>query len=109
MIDKYHSWNISYKPPVIGFILSLVLLVAAYRFEVHHHLQGSALIFAIFGFAILQALIQFVFFLFLGLESKPRENTIIFLFMVLVIIIIVGGSIWIMSNLNYNMMPQMGH
>lgn len=109
MIDKLHRWNISFKPPILGFIFSLILLFAVYRFTEKHHLAHSLLIITVFSFAVIQALIQFVFFLHLGLESKPHENTIAFLFMVLVIIIIVGGSLWIMNNLNYNMMPPMEH
>jgi heme/copper-type cytochrome/quinol oxidase subunit 4 len=30
-----------------------------------------------------------------------------FLFMLIVLVIVVGGSLWIMHNLDYNMMPSM--
>jgi cytochrome o ubiquinol oxidase operon protein cyoD len=44
----------------------------------------------------------------LGRESKPRWKFIFLLFALLVVGIVVGGSLWIMNNLNYHMMlsPQ---
>lgn len=56
--------------------------------------------------AVAQLLVQLVFFLHMGKESKPRWNAIVFSFMLLVVGIIVIGSIWVMNNLHYNMMPS---
>ena len=106
MLDRHHGWNVSYKPAVLGFIFSLILIAAMYRFAIHHHLSGVAFSWAIFGFGTLQALIQLVFFLHIGMESKPHWNVITFAFTVLVIAIVIGGSIWIMNNLDYNLMPM---
>lgn len=107
MIDPRHGWNVSFKPQFIGFTSSLILTLAAYRIVGGHHLAGDLLVYTIFGLAVIQALVQLVFFLHLGLESKPHWNMITFLFTVMVILIIIGGSIWIMDNLNYNLMPPM--
>lgn len=109
MIDPHHGWNASLKPQFIGFVLSFVLLIAAYRIVTHHHLSDGFLYATIYGVAIIQALIQLVFFMHLGLESKPHWNSITFLFTLLVIILIIGGSLWIMNNINYNLMPPMEH
>lgn len=107
MIDPHHGWNVSFKPQFLGFVLSLILLVGAYQITVKHGFSIGLFTLTICGFAIAQALVQLVFFLHLGLESKPHWNTITFLFVVLVILIIIGGSIWIMNNINYNLMPPM--
>jgi len=107
MLDREHGWNISLKPPIIGYVLSLILMAGMYRLVVRHHLHGSALLWTVFGLGVTQALLQLIFFLHLGLESKPHWNSITFLFAVLVIIIVIGGSMWIMQNLNYNTMPPM--
>lgn len=107
MIDAHHGWNASHKPQYVGFIMSVVLTLAAYRIVVHHELSDSLLTLTIVGFAFLQALIQLVFFLHLGLESKPHWGMITFLFTVLVVVIVIGGSLWIMDNLNYDLMPTM--
>ena len=106
VIEKEHHWNMSLKPPILGFVFSLVLIVAMYRFVTHHHLSGMSLACTIFGFALFVGLIQLIFFLHLGVESKPHWNTITFLFMVLLLVIVIGGSLWIMNNLDYNLMPS---
>lgn len=106
MIDRHHGWNTSFKPLFIGFTLSLVLTLSAYRIVTHYHLPQTILIEVLLGLGFTQAIVQTFFFLQVGLESKPHWNTITFLFMLLVLIIIIGGSFWIMQNLNYNVMPQ---
>ena len=106
MIDAHHGWNVSFKPLVIGFLLSLILTLAAYRIAAHYHLMNAVLAVTIVGLGIIQALLQLFFFMHLGLEAKPRWNIMMFLYMVLLVVILVGGSLWIMHNLNYHMMPM---
>lgn len=109
MIDAKHGWNTSYKPQFIGFVSSILLIFASYLMVVHFHLPGMQLAITVFAFAVAQALLQLFFFLHLGLESKPHWVMITFLFTILVMVIVVGGTLWIMSNLNYNLMPPMNH
>ncbi len=52
--------------------------------------------------AVTQLLVQLLFFLHLGRESKPRWNLIVLAFAVMVVVIVVFGSLWIMKNLQYN-------
>lgn len=94
----------------IGFVLSLGLTLVAFMLVfqylgAHHDESSRDLItFTLVGFAITQLAVQMVFFLHLGQEKRPRWNFIIFIFMLLTLGIIVFGSLWIMDNLNYNMM-----
>lgn len=107
MIDPCHGWNVSFKPVIIGFILSIVLTLLAYFIVVEQFLAGWVLILTVAGVATIQGVVQLVFFLHLGIESKPRWNLMIFLFMILLFVILIGGSMWIMRNLDYNIMPPM--
>ena len=109
MLDAHHGWNRSYKPQFLGFVASLLLTVAAYRIVTHNELSDFLLHLTIFTFAVFQALVQLLFFLHLGMESKPHWGMITFLFTVLIIVVVIGGSLWIMSNLNYDLMPMMKH
>lgn len=109
MMDTLHGWNRSLKPLSLGLVASIILILASYRIVSHTHLTSTLAVYKVFFLGILQAFIQLVFFMNLGLEKKPHWQLILFLFTFLVIVIIVGGSIWIMNNLNYNMMPDMGH
>jgi len=109
MIDSHHGWNASYKPQFLGFVISLILTVAIYRIVTHYELTAHLLTVSIIGLGFLQALVQLVFFMHLGLESKPHWGMVTFLFTVLIVVIVIGGSLWIMSNLDYNLMPKMEH
>ncbi len=112
MIEPHHGWNRSYKPQFLGFVSSILITIATYRIVIDNELSDFLLLLTIFGFAIAQALIQLFFFLHLGLWSKPHWAMISFLFTVMVIVIVIGGSLWIMNNLNYDLMsgmPQMQH
>jgi cytochrome o ubiquinol oxidase operon protein cyoD len=53
---------------------------------------------------MLQAGVQIVFFMHLG--TKNRWNLAMFISTAGLVIVIVGGSMWIMSHLNYNMSGQ---
>ncbi len=106
MIDRNHGWNVSYKPVVLGFFVSLVITFALYRAADRSHLTGDLFAISVFGLAIFQTIIQLVLFLQIGMESKPKWPSISLLFAIVVILIVVGGSMWIMNNLNYNLMPM---
>ena len=107
MIEAKHKWNKSIKPLMIGFLLSIFLTFFAYFIVVQHIAGGLSLLFIILGLAIVQALAQCVFFFQIGTEGKPQWSLISFIFTVIVLVIVIGGSIWIMYNLDYNMMPNM--
>lgn len=98
--EMIHGGPISY---VIGFLSSLTLTIVAFALVMNHVLNIQGLIICVVSLAVVQLLIQLFFFLHLGHESKPRLNLITLLVAVLVIGMVVGGSVWIMHNLNYNM------
>lgn len=87
---------------LIGFILSLVLTFVAYAFVATGG-SGAWLIALLGVLAFLQMIVQLLFFLHLGDEAKPRVKFWAFVFMAVTLLIVVGGSIWIMANMNYNM------
>ena len=104
------SQSYSSIPYVIGFALSIVFTLAAY-FLVRYHggsghevISHSALIFAIVAFAIAQLVVQLVFFLHVGTKGESSWNTIAFMYTALLVVCLVGGSLWIMYHLEYNMM-----
>ena len=96
--------RLSIKPYVIGFILSITLTLLAYWAVVGGAYHAGFVIAIVVGLAILQLFVQLFFFLHLGEEMKPRWRLVILSFGVLVVCIVVFGSLWIMDNLNYNMM-----
>lgn len=100
------------KSYLTGFILSILLTLLAYSLTVihvhsyHEVISHEILIPTIIGIALIQLVVQMVFFLHLWQEAKPRWNLIFFVSTVSLILLIVVGSIWIMQHLNYNMTPS---
>lgn len=88
----------------VGFALSLLLTIGAFVLIMNHVLNGDNAVVAIVCLAVLQLFVQLFFFLHLGRESKPYWNLSVLLLAVGTIVIIIGGSLWIMHNLDYNMM-----
>lgn len=87
----------------LGFVLSVLLTLAAYFLVVNHMLSEKVLVFTIIGLAIIQLWVQLVMFLHLGQESGPRWKMLSWLSTVSIILIVVIGSLWIMDNLSYHM------
>jgi cytochrome o ubiquinol oxidase operon protein cyoD len=98
-MDRAHYSVTKYT---VGFVLSLLLTGVAY-IVVTKHLFDSATIGVIVTLASAQVLVQLVFFLHLGQETRPRWKLGVFIFMLVVLGILVHGSLWIMQNLDYHM------
>ncbi|HSX08265.1 MAG TPA: cytochrome C oxidase subunit IV family protein [Candidatus Saccharimonadales bacterium] len=92
---------------VSGFVLSIALTIAAYLCVTQQLFTHRLVIAAIVVLALAQFIVQLVCFLHVG---KSRSKLLILLFMIGVVGIVVGGSLWIMNNLNYRMTPdQINH
>ena len=96
----------SIRPYLLGFVLSVGLTLAAYGFVNGRWLVGWTAVLAIVVLAIAQLMVQLIYFLHLGRESKPRWNLMVLSFAAIVVLIVVFGSLWIMNNLNYHMMSS---
>jgi cytochrome o ubiquinol oxidase operon protein cyoD len=56
--------------------------------------------------AIAQMGVHLVFFLHITTGPDNTNNVLALAFGVLIVILVIGGSLWIMANLNHNMMPM---
>jgi heme/copper-type cytochrome/quinol oxidase subunit 4 len=94
---------------IIGFVLSLALTLSIYSIVVRpdfFHLHPEAAVKAIFTLATIMALVQCLFFLDILSEEDAPWNIGFFVSTLSIIGIIIFFSIWIMSSLDYNMMPN---
>ena len=102
-LDHPHS-QARYLSYVVGFVLSIATTLLAYFFVVYGLLPKELLIYVVLAIAIVQLVVQLVFFLHLGRGNRWKLMT--FLFALLVVLVVVVGSLWIMHNLDYNMMQM---
>jgi cytochrome o ubiquinol oxidase operon protein cyoD len=103
VVKDHEAVHGSSRNYVIGFILSIALTLAAYLPVHYHTLSKGVLVALITTLAIIQFVVQMLFFLHLNQETRPRWRLLAMLFMLIVVGILVFGSLWIMNNLNYNM------
>ena len=91
---------------VSGFIASLALTLLAYFIIVNpefFNFDIKIAIYIIFTLALIQALVQLIFFINVWYEKGPLWNLGIFISTASIIFIIIYFSIWIINHLNYNM------
>jgi len=91
---------------ITGFVSCIVITLVAYVVATSNSVSNDAAVGIVAGLAILQFVTQLIFFLHLGREFKPRWKMLVFWLMITIVLILVGGSIWIMNNLNYRMMQN---
>lgn len=104
VVSEHEPGQVTYKAYIFGFVLSLIFTLSAYALVINHLLSKKwSFVYIIAGLALAQFVTQMTLFLHLGSESKPKFRLLIFSFMALIVIILVGGSIWIMQNLNNRM------
>ena len=95
---------------VLGYLtgLGLAILLTATSFFV----AGTDLVWlpsipvAIVVLAIAQMGVHLVFFLHITTGPDNTNNVMALAFGLLIVFLVIGGSLWIMANLNQNMMPM---
>lgn len=96
----------SYRSYTTGFALSIVATLVPYFAFQMHILGNGYLMYIAVGAALVQLFVQLVLFLHLGFAHRSRTNLIIFIYALVLVITVVAGTLWIMSNLNTNMVQH---
>ena len=99
--DTSHS---SYKSYFIGFVLSVILTAIPFALVMHPVCSVNATIAWVLAFAAVQVIVHLHYFLHMDTSPEQRETVVSFVFTAIILAIIIGGSIWIMDNLNHNTM-----
>jgi cytochrome o ubiquinol oxidase subunit IV len=101
---------VSVKLRVLGYLvgLGLAILLTATSFFI----AGTNLVWqpsipvAIIVLAIAQMGVHLVFFLHITTGPDNTNNVMALAFGLMIVFLVIGGSLWIMANLNHNMMPM---
>jgi cytochrome o ubiquinol oxidase operon protein cyoD len=91
----------SLKSYAAGFLLSIILTAAAFGWVATGAGFRASTLAVIFGAAIVQILVHLHCFLHLRDSSAMRWNVLALIFTVLIMALFVGGTLWIMSHLQY--------
>ncbi|MFS0558154.1 cytochrome o ubiquinol oxidase subunit IV [Brevibacillus sp. 179-C9.3 HS] len=91
-----HQGHGSMKEYVIGFILSIVLTIIPLVLVMNQIMSKTATIVTIMIMAVLQFVVQLVFFMHIREGEKPRYNVQTLILGLVLVFTIVAGSLWIM-------------
>ena len=93
------------KSYLVGFVLSLILTVVPFWMVMDGGYSDTAVLVTIVALAVVQVFVHLIYFLHMNNKSEQRWNVLAFVFTVLIAAFLIGGSIWIMENVNNNLMP----
>ena len=89
----------------LGFLFCVILTLIPFWVVIHHVGSTSFILVAILATALLQFFVQLVCFLRLNTQTEQGlVNILSFVFTGVVLLVVIGGSVWIMTSLNYFMM-----
>ncbi|WP_110674973.1 cytochrome o ubiquinol oxidase subunit IV [Salinicola sp. RZ23] len=90
-----------------GFTLALILTLIPFGVAAFAEWRPLHLYLLIGLCAMVQVVVHFRCFLHITLARNKREDLQLILFTALILLIMVGGTLWILFNLYYRMMPHM--
>lgn len=97
----------SLKGYMIGFGLSVLLTAIPFALVMTGVLGSrSATVFAILSLAIVQIVVHMVYFLHMNVKAESGWLMLAMIFTIIFVVITLAGSIWVMYNMNINMMPM---
>lgn len=101
-----HESTASYMSYTVGLVLAILATIASFVVAQTNLLWPPGIPVGLIVLALAQIGIHLVFFLHLGSSADSTNNILALAFGVLIVFLIITGSIWIVANLNNNMMPM---
>ena len=91
---------------VIGLGLASLLTAVSFLLPVINLVWPPSIPVALVVLAIAQMGVHLVFFLHITTGADNTNNVMALAFGVLIVLLVIGGSLWITSNMNHNMAPM---
>ena len=108
--DEAASAEVQFEPSgfliyTTGLFLAVVLTATSFWVANTSLLWGPGVPLGLVVLAIAQMGVHLVFFLHITTGPDNTNNVLALAFGILIVFLVLAGSIWIMTNLNDNMMP----
>jgi cytochrome o ubiquinol oxidase subunit IV len=101
-----HEPTASYLTYTVGVGLAIIATIASFVEAQTNLLWPPGIPVGLIVLALAQIGVHLVFFLHLGSGADSTNNILALAFGVLIVFLIITGSVWIIANLNTNMMPM---
>jgi cytochrome o ubiquinol oxidase subunit IV len=96
----------SYLSYSAGLGLAILATIVSFVVSQTHLLWPPGIPVGLVVLAFAQIGVHLVFFLHLGSGSDSTNNILALAFGMLIVFLVITGSVWIIANLNSNMMPM---
>ena len=93
--------EVTIRPYMVGVVLAVMLTAIPFGLVAARTLQPIQIFVAIGAAAITQVFVHLRYFMHLDLKPLSQNKLIALCFAAVVLLILVGGSLWIMFDLNY--------
>lgn len=107
MSDHDHEHGASTGKYLVGFILAVILTLAAFIPVMRGMMSdwaASSKVLYLIGLALIQIVMQIIFFLHLNSGPDAKWNVGTMWFGAFCVFMVIGGTWFAMSHINYNMM-----
>jgi len=101
-----HEPTASYLSYSAGLGLAVIATIASFIVAQTNLLWPPGIPVGLIVLALAQIGVHLVFFLHLGSGPDSTNNILAVAFGVLIVFLVIAGSVWIMANLNSNLMPM---
>ena len=101
-----HEPSASYVSYTVGLALAILATIASFVVSQTNLLWPPGIAVGLLVLAIAQIGVHLVFFLHLGSGSDNTNNILALAYGVWIVFLVITGSIWIITNLNANMMDM---
>jgi cytochrome o ubiquinol oxidase subunit IV len=98
--------KVTYLSYTAGLGLAILATIASFIVAQTNLLWPPGIPVGLIVLALAQIGVHLVFFLHLGSGADHTNNILALAFGVLIIFLVIAGSVWIIANLNSNMMPM---
>ena len=103
---EHEEATASYLSYSVGLGLAVLLTIASFVVSQTNLLWTPGIPVGLVVLAFAQIGVHLVFFLHLGSGPDHTNNILALAFGVLIVFLVIAGSIWIIANLNWNMMDM---
>lgn len=100
--------HVNARDYLTGFVLSVILTAIPFWLVMGKVLPSPVVTtLVILVFAMIQVVVHMVYFLHMNAKSEGGWNLIALIFTAVLLVIVLAGTLWVMHNMNANMMPAM--
>lgn len=97
-----------FRSYMTGFVLSVILTAIPFALVMSGGLESRALTaLIVLLFALVQIVVHMIYFLHMDLHAEGGWTVTALVFTLIIVVICLAGTMWVMHNMDTNMMPDM--